>query len=65
MRNPLVQAAADVLTAYNALRVSRSAVVTGDGDGGLVIQEPRKPAIVLTHANAREFCEQRREAEHA
>lgn len=63
MRNPLVQAAAEVITALGALRVSRSADIREDGDGGLVIQEPRKPAIVLTHANARDFCRQRNEAD--
>lgn len=62
MRNPLVDAAADVITAYHALKVSRSAVVTGDGGGGLEIQEPRRPKIVLTHSNARDFCRQRNEA---
>lgn len=61
MRNPLVDAAADVITALHALKISRSAIITGEGDGGLEIQEPRRPKVVLTHSNARDFCRQRQE----
>lgn len=58
MKNPLVDAAADVITALNALRLGRSAKIRGDGDGGLIISEPRKPDMVLTHENARDYCRQ-------
>jgi hypothetical protein len=62
MRNPLLEAAADVANAINALRLKRH-TLRPNGEG-VVIEQLGKPDLLLTYESARRFARDNEEAAH-
>jgi len=61
VRNPLVEAAADVANAINALRLKRHRLVPTST--GVEIHQPGRPILTLTYEHARRFAHDLAEAE--
>jgi hypothetical protein len=60
LRNPLVEAASDVATAINSLRLKRH-TLRPNGEG-VVIQQLGKPDLLLTYESARRWANEVEEA---
>lgn len=63
MKNPLLVMAVDMVNAVGALRLGKSDRLVNVPEG-VEIHHRGRPALLLTHDNARRFSQERQEAEY-